>query len=79
MQIVHSIFVGSPFDRREFNQWYVDHHGIEAIDITGKQLKSRNGHEYIITVIDYFTNCAESYPIRDQKATMVVGVLLENC
>ena len=50
-----------------------------AIDITGKHPKSRNGYEYILTVMDYFTKWAESYPIRDHKATTVARVLLENC
>ena len=50
-----------------------------AIDITGKHPTSRNGYEYILTVMDYFTKWAEAYPIRDHKATTVARVLLENC
>ena len=53
--------------------------GRVVIDITGKNPKSRNGYEYIITVMDYFTKWAEAYPIRDQKATTVARVLLDNC
>ena len=50
-----------------------------AIDISGKHPKSRNGYEYILSVIDYFTKWAEAYPIGDHKATMVARVLLDNC
>ena len=50
-----------------------------AIDITGKHSKSRNGYEYILTVMNYFTQWAEAYPIRNYKATTVARVLLENC
>ena len=39
----------------------------------------RNGYEYILTVMDYFTKWTEAYPIRDHKATTVARVLLENC
>ena len=50
-----------------------------AIDITGKHPKSRNGYEYIITVMDYFTKWAQAYHIRGHKATTVPRDLLENC
>ena len=50
-----------------------------AIDITGKHPRSRNGYEYILTVMDYFTKWEEAYPIRDHKATTVARMLLENC
>ena len=50
-----------------------------AIDITGKRPKSRNGYEYILTIMDYFTKWAEAYLIRDHKATTVARVLLDNC
>ena len=50
-----------------------------AIYITGKHPKSRNGYEYILTVMDYFTKSAKAYHIRDHKATAVARVLLENC
>ena len=53
--------------------------GRVAIDITGIHPKSRNGYEYILTVMDYFTKWAEAYSIRDHKATTVASVLLENC
>ena len=52
--------------------------GRMAIDITGKHQKFRNGFEYILTVMDYFTKWAEAYPIRDHKATTVARVLLDN-
>ena len=50
-----------------------------AINITGKHPKSRNGCEYTLTVMDYFTKWAEAYPIRDHKATTAARVHLENC
>ena len=53
--------------------------GRVAIDIIGKHPKSRNGYEYILTVMDYFTKWVEAYPIRDHKATAVARVLVENC
>ena len=55
--------------------------GRVAIDITGKHPKSRNGYEYILTVMDYFTNWVEAYPtrVRDLKASTVARVLLKNC
>ena len=49
-----------------------------AINITGKHPKSKNGYEYILTVMDYFTKWVEAYPIRDHNATAVARVLLEN-
>ena len=42
-------------------------------------MKSRNGYEYILTVMNYFTKWAKAYPIRDHKAATVARVLLENC
>ena len=53
--------------------------GRVAINITGKHPRSRNGYEYILTVMDYCTKWAEAYPIRDHKSTTVTRVLLENC
>ena len=53
--------------------------GRVAIDITRKCPRSRNGYEYILTVMDYFTKWAEAYPIRDHKATTFARVLFENC
>ena len=50
-----------------------------VINITGKHPKSRNCYEYILTVIDYLTKWAKSYPIRDRKATAVARVLFKNC
>ena len=48
-----------------------------AIDITRKHPKSRNGHEYMITVMDHFTKWAEVYPLCDRKAPTVAKVLVE--
>ena len=79
-QLVHSIFVGSHIDKQDFNQWCVGHHGVEWQSISqGNIKKSRNGYEYILTVMDYFRKWAEAYPIRDHKPTTVARVLLGNC
>ena len=48
------------------------------MDITGKHLESRNGFEFILTVMDYFTKWAEAFPIRDHKVQTVAKVLLDN-
>ena len=48
-----------------------------AIDITGKLAKSRNGNEYMLTVIDHFSKWAKAYPLRDHKAPTVAKVLVE--
>ena len=38
-----------------------------AIDITGKHPKSRNGSEYMLTVMDHFGKWVEAYPLRDHN------------
>ena len=48
-----------------------------AIDITGEHPKSRNGNEYMLTVMDHFSKWAEGYPLRDHKAPTVAKVLVE--
>ena len=48
-----------------------------AIDITGKHPKSRNGNEYMLTVMDNFSKWAEAYPLRDHNSPTVVKVLVE--
>ena len=48
-----------------------------AIDITGKHPKSRNGKEYMLTVMDHFSKCAEAYPFKDHKAPTVAKILVE--
>ena len=58
------VLVGEPWERI-------------TIDITGKHPKSRNGNEYMLTVIDHFSKWAEAYPLRDHKAPMVAKVLVE--
>ena len=48
-----------------------------AINITGKHPKSRNGNDYMLTVMDHFSKLAEAYPLRDHKAPTVAKVLVE--
>ena len=48
-----------------------------SIDIIGTHPRSRTGCEYILTVMDHFTKCAEAFPIRDHKAHTVAKVLLD--
>ena len=40
VQIVHSISVGSHLDRQDFNQWYVEHHGVEWQSISQGNIRS---------------------------------------
>ena len=48
-----------------------------AIDITGKHPKSRNGNEYMLTVMDHFSKWEDAYPHKDQKKPKVATVLFE--
>ena len=48
-----------------------------AIDITGRHPKSRNGNEYMFTVMDHFGKWAEACPLRDHKVPTVAKVLVE--
>ena len=48
-----------------------------TIDITAKHPKSRNRNEYTLTVMDYFSKWAGTYPLRDHKAPMAAKVLVE--
>ena len=48
-----------------------------ANDITGKHPKSRNGNEYMLTVMDHFSKLAEAYLLRDHKAPTAAKVMVE--
>jgi transposase InsO family protein len=49
-----------------------------GIDITGPHPRSRRGHIYILTVMDYFTKYVEAIPMANQEATSVAKALVEN-
>lgn len=47
-----------------------------GIDITGPHPKSSSGFMYILTIVDHFSRWAEAYPIRNQEASTVARVLV---
>ena len=47
-----------------------------GIDLTGPHPQSSAGHKYILTAIDYFSRWAEAFPLRNQEATTVAEVLV---
>jgi transposase InsO family protein len=47
------------------------------LDLTGPHVRSKRGCVYILTCIDPFTKYAEAIPIRDNTATTVDRVLME--
>ena len=48
-----------------------------GVDITGPHPPSSRGYRYILTAVDHFTRWAEAHPIRNQEATTVAKVLVE--
>jgi transposase InsO family protein len=48
-----------------------------SVDITGPHPVSSKGNKYILTAVDHFTRWAEAHPIRNQEATTVARVLVE--
>jgi transposase InsO family protein len=48
-----------------------------SMDITGPHPRSRDGHEYILTVMDSFTKWAEAIPIRAHTAPIVAKRLVD--
>ncbi|KAG5280667.1 hypothetical protein AALO_G00062660 [Alosa alosa] len=42
-----------------------------GIDLTGQLPKTKAGHEYIMTVTDYFSKWVEAYPLRNKSAAEV--------
>jgi len=49
-----------------------------SMDITGPHPRSRNGNEYILTVMDSFSKFAEAIPIRSHTATVVARRLVDH-
>ena len=50
---------------------------VVSIDITGPHPRSRDGNEFILTVVDSFTKFAEAFPIRNHTATTVARKLVD--
>ena len=48
-----------------------------GIDLTGPHPTSAGGHKYILTAIDYFSRWTEAFPVRNQEATTVAKILVE--
>jgi len=48
-----------------------------SIDITGPHPKSRQGHVYLLTIMDHFSKWADAIPIRNHTAVTVARVLFE--
>ncbi|GFU47757.1 retrovirus-related Pol polyprotein from transposon 412 [Trichonephila clavipes] len=57
--------VGAPFERIAF-------------DILGPLLRSSDGNNNILVVMDYFTKWPEAYPIPEQEASTVAEVLVQH-
>jgi hypothetical protein len=49
-----------------------------SMDITGPHPRSKDGNEYILTVMDSFSKFAEAIPIRCHTATVVARRLVDN-
>ena len=49
-----------------------------SMDITGPHPRSRDGNEYILTVMDSFSKFAEAIPIRSHTAQVVARRLVDN-
>ncbi|GFV86651.1 retrovirus-related Pol polyprotein from transposon 412 [Trichonephila clavipes] len=49
-----------------------------ASDILGTLLRSSDGNNNILVVMDYFTKGSEAYPISDQEAWTVAEVLVQH-
>ena len=48
-----------------------------SMDITGPHPRSREGNEYIMTVVDSFSKFAEAFPIRVHTAQVVARRLVD--
>ena len=48
-----------------------------AVDILGPLPESESGNSYVLVAGDYFTRWMEAYPIRNQEASTVARVLVD--
>ena len=55
--------VGVPMERLE-------------IDIAGPLTKTNKGHEYNLVISDYFTKSTQAFAIKDQEATTIASILV---
>src|SRR6218665_2668756 len=60
----HTLPCGEPWERL-------------SLDITGSHPRSRQGHVYILTVMDNFSKYVEAIPLANQEATTVAKALVE--
>ena len=48
-----------------------------SIDVTGPHPRSANGYIFILTIVDHFSKFAFAYPMRNQEASTVAKILVE--
>ena len=48
-----------------------------ALDLTGPHPVTAGGHRYILTFIDHFSRFAEAFPVRNQEASTIAKVLVD--
>ena len=48
-----------------------------SIDITGPHPRSKQGNEYIVTIIDLFSKWAEAVAVRNHTAPVVAKIVME--
>ena len=69
---------GSPPRQAELNPFPASYpFEVMSMDITGPHPKSREGNEYIMTVVDSFSKFAEAFPIRVHTAQVVAKRLVD--
>lgn len=49
-----------------------------AIDVTGPLPRSNKGNKYIVVISDYFTKWTQAFAIKDQEASTIAKILVEN-
>ena len=49
-----------------------------GVDITGPHPRSSNGFTYILTAVDHFSKFAFAFPMRNQEASTVAKLLVDN-
>ena len=48
-----------------------------GIDTVGPFVTSQNGNNYIITMVDWYSNWIEAYPVANKEADTIASVILE--
>src|SRR6218665_3272098 len=49
-----------------------------ALDLTGPHVVSSQGNKFVLTMVDHFSGYAEAFPVRNQEASTVARVLVDN-